>query len=118
MTDLNAAWVQVRAHAVVLREHGRRVRESAHQHRHVLVSAVLIVAGLAGGLGFASLVGTWCLGLVGMAESAGVLWFGLMRDDGRPVPRRGARTVREILEDERLRPDPDRPLPGPRAWNM
>lgn len=92
-----AAWVIWAAHAARLR---RRARDS----RHVLVSHALVVIGLAGMLGGAALVGTWLLGLTLMAVSAGAAWFGLMRDDGSGLPRRGARSVPEILDDERLRP--------------
>jgi hypothetical protein len=90
-----------RAQLAAWREHARRVRSRSGR---TLTSAALVVAGLGGALGFASLLGAWCVGLVGMAESAGAVWVGLNRDDGRPVPRRGARTVAEVLEDHRNLP--------------
>ena len=91
--------VTARAWMATWRERGRHARQKVRSNRHALISAALIVAGLAGGLGFASLIGIWCLGLVGIAESGGALWFGLMRDDGRSLPRRGERTVGEILTE-------------------
>lgn len=68
------------------------------------VSVFLVLAGLAGALGGGWLVGRWCLGLVLIAESAGAVVVGMARDDGTGQPRRGSRTVREVLEDEALRP--------------
>lgn len=100
------ARAQVRWHAaaVIWAAHARRLRDRARASRHVLASVLLVAAGMAGGLGGGALIGTWCLGLVMIAESCGLIWFGLMRDDGTPRPRRGARTVAEVLEDERIRP--------------
>ena len=72
--------------------------------RHVLTSAALVVAGLGGALGGGALIGRWCLGLVLLAESAGAVWAGLMRDDGTGLPRRGERTVAEVLEEQRRLP--------------
>lgn len=92
-----AAWVLWTAHARGLASRARRARRQ-------LASAALIIAGIAGLLGFSSLVGLWCLGLTGMAVSGGALWFGLMRDDGTGVPRRGERSVADVLEAERWRP--------------
>lgn len=99
-----AVSVRWRAAAAVWREHARVIRERARRSRHFLTSLALVVLGMAGGLGGGALVGRWCLGLVLIAESAGLIWLGLQRDDGAGLPRRGARTVGEILEDERLRP--------------
>ena len=96
--------VTARAWMATWRERGRHARARVQRNRHALISAALIVAGLAGGLGFASLIGTWCLGLAGIAESAGALWFGLMRDDGKSLPRPWDRTVPEILEAARRLP--------------
>lgn len=82
----------------------RRLRAARAQ----VVSAALIVSGLAGMAGGAALIGTWCVGLVLIAESGGVLWFGLFRDDGTPLPRLpgrgGPRTHEEILEAARYAP--------------
>ena len=86
--------VMVRAHVL-----GRLAR-----YRSRLVSAALVVAGLAGALGGGWLVGRWCTGLMLIFESAGALWFGLFRDDGEHLPVRGARTAQQVLDDERLRP--------------
>ena len=81
MADLAAAWVQLRAYAVLGRSHAARARAGVRKNRHVLFSAFLIVLGLGGMLAGGALVGEWCLGLVLIAESAGMLWFGLYRDD-------------------------------------
>jgi peptidoglycan/LPS O-acetylase OafA/YrhL len=91
------AWVVVRAQVAAWRGHARR-------SRHTLTSAALVVAGLAGALGGGWLVGRWCAGLVLIAESAGCVWAGLMRDDGAGLPRRGERTIAEVLEDARRLP--------------
>jgi len=98
------AGVTVRAHLRAWRLHGRALASRARQARQQLTSAALMVAGIGGLLGFSSLVGLWCLGLTGMAVSGGALWFGLMRDDGTGMPRRGERTVADVLEVERWRP--------------
>ena len=90
----NPRW---RAAAVMLLAHVLTLRQRARQNRHVLTSALLVTAGMAGGLGGGALVGTWCLGLVLMAESGGLIWWGLMRDDGQRLPRRAPRTVGEAF---------------------
>lgn len=102
MADLAGIVVVLRAYRATWRVRVRFVRELAWRSRHVLTSVFLVAAGLGGLLGFASLLGAWCVGLVGMAESAGAIWFGLMRDDGRPLPRRGGRTVGDVLEEHRI----------------
>jgi hypothetical protein len=104
MVDVNAVEVQVRAQLAAWRHHARAARARLSRTRHVLVSAALVIAGMAGAAAGAWLVGKWCLGLVVMAESAGVIWFGLMRDDGAGVPRRGERTVAEVLDEQRRYP--------------
>ncbi len=101
---LDAALVRWRMARAVWPERARRLRERARASRHVLASVLLVTCGLAGALGGGALVGTWCLGLVLIAESAGALWFGLMRDDGRPAPRRGEHTVADVLEEYRRMP--------------
>ncbi len=101
---LDAALVRWRMARAVWPERARRLRERARRSRHVLASALLVIAGLGGMLGGAALVGTWCLGLVLMAESCGAVWFGLMRDDGAGLPRRGERTVGDVLEEYRRMP--------------
>lgn len=91
-----------RAAAAQWRPRLASLRSRASRNRQPLMSAALVVAGLVGMLGFASLVGGWCVGLVGMAESAGAVWFGLMRDDGAAQPPQpGALTVADILERAR-----------------
>ena len=86
MADLDAVWVQLRAYVVLGRSHAARARARVRENRHVLFSALLIVLGLGGALAGGALVGEWCLGLVLIAESAGLLWFGLFRDD-EPKPQ-------------------------------
>ncbi len=49
-------------------ERARRLRARVRRSRHVLASALLVIAGLAGMLGGAALVGTWCLGLVHLGQ--------------------------------------------------
>jgi hypothetical protein len=80
----------------------RRVRAASG----TLVSVGLAVAGFLGALagGWLADSGMVWLGLVVLAESAGVLVLGLNRDDGQDRPRRGARTPSQVLDDERLRP--------------
>lgn len=93
----------LRACAVLSRAHARDLHVRFGRRRHVLVSVLMVVTGLAGAVGGGALVGRWCLGLVVMAEAGGLIWFGLARDDGVPQARRGTRTVGEVLEDERAR---------------
>ena len=104
MADLTGIVVVARAYAAAWRAHGRGLRERMARSRHVLTSVFLVVAGLAGALGGGALIGRWCLGLVLLAESAGAVWAGLMRDDGTGLPRRGERTVAEVLEEQRRLP--------------
>ena len=99
MADLTGMVVVARAYAAAWRAHGRHARARLAKSRHVLTSAVLVVAGLAGALGGGALIGRWCLGLVLLAESAGAVWAGLMRDDGTGLPRRGERTPLEAARE-------------------
>ena len=101
MADLTGMAVQVRAQLAAWRGQGARVRARLSRSRHVLASVLLVVAGLAGALGGGALIGRWCLGLVLLAESAGAVWFGLNRDDGEPLPRRGERTIADVAEEYR-----------------
>ena len=96
--------VTARARMATWRERGRRVRTRVRSSAHVLASAALVIAGLGGMLGGGALIGTWCLGLVLIAESAGAVWYGLFRDDGKSLPRPWDRTVPEILEAARRLP--------------
>jgi hypothetical protein len=93
--------VQVRAQRAAWQGQSRLLRERLAKSRHVIVSVLLVVAGLAGAPLGGLLIGRWCLGLVLLAESAGAVWFGLARDDGTPLPRRGGRTVADVLEEHR-----------------
>ena len=99
MVDLSMTWVVTRAHLAAWRAHGRNTRARLARSRHVLTSAFLVVAGLLGALGGGALIGRWCLGLVLLAESAGAVWFGLMRDDGSALPRHGERTPLEAARE-------------------
>jgi hypothetical protein len=101
---LPGIWVQSRAYWATARERLRHARALASRHRHVLVSAALVVLGLGGALAGGALIGEWALGLVLIAESACVAYVGLRRDDRVPLPRAGERTVGEVLEAERRRP--------------
>jgi len=71
--------------------------------RGLAVSVCLVVIGGAGAVVGGWLVGRWCMGLVVIAESAGLVWVGLGRDDGQARPVAGSRTVRQVLADERDR---------------
>lgn len=99
MADLNGVVLFTRAYAAAWRGHFRDVRARLARSRHVLISAVLVVAGLAGALGGGALIGRWCLGLVLLAESAGAVWVGLNRDDGTSLPRPGERTPLEAARE-------------------
>lgn len=99
MADLNGMLVVFRAYKATWRARVRSVQVLLGRSRHVLTSVLLVLAGLAGALAGGWLVGRWCLGLVLMAESAGAIWFGLMRDDGAGVPRRGERTPLEAARE-------------------
>ena len=104
MADLNATVLFARAYLATFRARCRDARARLARSRHVLISAGLVIAGLLGALGGGWLIGRWCLGLVLLAESAGAVWFGLMRDDGRPLPRRGERTIADVAEEYRRLP--------------
>ena len=104
MADLTAVAVVCRAHLAAWRGQGRRVRSLLARSRHVLTSAALVIAGLAGAPLGGLLVGPWFTGLILVAESAGAVWAGLMRDDGTGLPRRGERTVADVLEEQRRLP--------------
>lgn len=80
------------------------VRQRAHRRRHTLVNTALITVGLFGALAGAWVIGWWCLGAVAIAESFALTYVGMQRDDGEPLPVRGARSVGQVLDDERLRP--------------
>jgi hypothetical protein len=99
VADLGAIDVQIRAQLAAWRGQGRRLRERLARSRHVLTSVLLVLAGLAGALAGGALIGRWCLGLVLLAESAGAVLAGLMRDDGTGVPRRGERTPLQAARD-------------------
>ena len=99
MADLNATVLFARAYLATFRARCRDARARLARSRHVLISAALVVAGLAGALGGGALIGRWCLGLVLLAESAGAVWMGLQRDDGTSLPRPGERTPLEAARE-------------------
>jgi hypothetical protein len=99
VADLTGMAVVARAYLAAWRAHGRDTWARLARSRHVLTSAFLVLAGLAGALGGGALIGRWCLGLVLLAESAGAVWFGLMRDDGTGLPRHGERTPLEAARE-------------------
>jgi hypothetical protein len=70
---------------------------------HLIITNLMVLTGACGALAGGWLIGRWCLGLVAIAESAGLIYVALMRDDGKTMPLRGARTVAEVLDDERIR---------------
>jgi DNA-binding transcriptional LysR family regulator len=110
-------WLGVERRALLAAWRASPAWQRLAARRHVAVSAALVVAGLAGALAGGWLIGRWMLGLMLICESVGALWFGLNRDDGEPLPVRGARTVAQVLDDERARPDPDEvEAAGPGAW--
>ena len=74
-------------------------------------SLLLVVVGLAGALGGGWLIGLWAFGLVLICESAGLIGWGLLRDDGTPDARAlvppspwDAHDVTDILDFESRRP--------------
>jgi hypothetical protein len=85
-----------RAAAVVWHAHARRLQARVAGHTPLL----LVVLGLAGGLGGGALIGRWCLGLMLIAESGLLVYVGFARDDGTGRPSAG-QTVPEILERAR-----------------
>lgn len=64
---------------------------------------LLVLAGGLGAVGGGWLVGRWFAGLVIVAESVGLISLGLNQEDGQGLPYRGARTVEQVLDDERVR---------------
>jgi hypothetical protein len=98
-TRLPPVW---RAALLLAAAQARTVRARVRGNRHVVVSALLVVAGMGGMLGGAALIGSWCLGLVLICESAWVTWLGLARDDGQRLPQRAPRTVGEALGLSRM----------------
>ena len=96
------AWGQWRAAAVGWAPDGRRF---AARHPS-LPSLLLVILGLGGGLAGGALIGEWCLGLVMIAEAAGLVWVGGNRDDGTgrdPSPFE-APTLPQVLERARHLP--------------
>ena len=68
-------------------------------------SALLVMAGLAGGLGGGYLIGIWCLGLVLIVESALLVFVGFARDDQLRLPDMSkVHTVKDVLIREARSP--------------
>jgi hypothetical protein len=82
----------------------RRARRAAWTWRQVLVSAVMVAAGCGLALLGGWFISRWCMGLVLIVEAGALVFLGLSRDDGANPVGRGARTVDQVLDDERLRP--------------
>src|SRR5258707_8881255 len=104
MTRLRVTW---RAAALIWAAHAQRARARLHAGHRRLVPALLVTAGMGGMLGGGALIGTWCLGLVLIGESAALTWVGLNRDDGTGRPRPGAgegHTIEDVLERARWAP--------------
>lgn len=81
------------------------LRRNVSRDRHALASLGLVILGLGGGLAGGALVGEWCLGLVLIAESAGLVMLGLQRDDGTGrAPGDGDQSLAAILERARRAP--------------
>lgn len=99
--DWRATWTLILVRAVAAAG-GAAARLRAA--RHSLISLALVVAGGLGAMAGGWLIGRWCLGLVIISESVGLVLLGLNRDDGQPAPVRGARSVAQVLDDERIRP--------------
>jgi hypothetical protein len=100
MTRLRVA---TRAHLYAWRGH---LHETRWKLRRLLARrspTLLVLLGGVGALAGGYLIGRWCLGLVLIAESVGLIWLGLNQEDGADIPVRGARTAQQILDDERLR---------------
>lgn len=93
----------LRAYAARLGGWLRKARYGAAARRPVIVSALMVAAGLGLACVGGWLIGTWCLGLVVLAIGAGAVYMGLARDDHADLPRRGARTVDEHLDEELMR---------------
>jgi hypothetical protein len=101
---LPAERVVWRAVAATWRARLASARQRAARSRHALTSAALVAGGALGMLAGGWLVGRWCLGLVLIGEAGFAAWAGLVRDDGQGLPRRGERTVAEVLEEARRLP--------------
>ena len=96
------AWVRWRASAVLWAAHARRLAARYPS----LPSLLLVVLGLGAGLAGGALIGEWCLGLVMIAEAAGLVWVGWNRDDGtgRDSSPFEAPTVQQVLARARHAP--------------
>jgi len=81
----------------------RRVRSGGGGAAARRSALLLVLGGCLGALAGGDLIGRWCMGLVLIAESAGAIWLGLNQEDGGELPLLGARTVDQVLDDERLR---------------
>ncbi len=98
LTAVGPLW---QARAVLWAARARRLAARPH-----LAGVLLAVLGLGGMLAGGALIGEWCLGLVLIAESAGLVAVGLRQDDGQnPAALDGREhTVAEVLAREARRP--------------
>ena len=99
-----AAVVAWRAQWYAWRVHAREMRWVARHWRARHRDLLLTLAGAAAVVGGAWLVGRWAAGLAITGLGLFTMWVGLNRDDGADLPVAGARTVEQVLDDERLRP--------------
>jgi len=97
--------VAARAQLHAWRGHAQRwrARLAAARRRGLVTSALLVTVGMTGALLAGWQIAGWMLGLVALAESAGLIWVGLAREDGEDLPARGSRTVAQVLADENIR---------------
>lgn len=98
-----AALVAVRAQLYVWRVNAAEMRWRARHWRSRHAALLLTLAGAAGVVGGAWLIGKWAAGLAIGGLGLFAMYVGLNRDDGAELPVRGARSVEQVLADERLR---------------
>lgn len=103
MSTASTAVVAARSRFATWQTETARRSQAAANRVTAHLGAVLIVVGAVGMIGGALLVGVWLAGLTIMGEAGFAFWVGLNRDDGEHLPVRGARTVVQVLDDERIR---------------
>jgi hypothetical protein len=100
MTDPAAVMVVVRAQVRAWRGHLHNARSRFRLMLARRSATLLVISGGLFGIFGGWLVGRWCMGLVIMAEAAGMILLGLNQEDGTDLPLHGARTVSQVLDDE------------------